>query len=73
MEILFVTDLCPIREDEKGLPLTLLNFMEDFIALGHNVLLLRPNVVLNVLIRGRKILPEGNYNYKKINCININL
>lgn len=72
MKILFVTDLCPIKEDEFGLPLVLLNFIEDFKLLGCDVTLLRPNVIPNILIRGRKILPEGNYNYKGINIINKN-
>ena len=72
MKILFVTDLCPINKDEKGLPLTLLNFMQDFIVLGHNVTLLRPNVIPNVMLRGRKILPEGEYEQNGIKIINKN-
>ncbi len=72
MNILFVTDLCPINKEEWGIPLTLLNFVLDFKKLGHNVTVLRPNVVLNVLIRKRKILPEGEYKYKGIKCINKN-
>ena len=66
MNILFVTDLCPITKEEWGLPSTLLNFILDFKALGHNVTLLRPNVLLNVLIRKRKILVEGEYEYKGV-------
>lgn len=72
MKILFVTDLCPIREDEKGLPNTLLEFISDFKKLGEEAVLLRPNVVPNVLIRGRKILPTGIYNFRGIKCINKN-
>ena len=72
MKILFVTDLCPIRDDEKGLPLTLLNFIEDFKKFGHEVVLFRPNIIPNVLLRGRKILPEGIFEYKGIKCINKN-
>lgn len=72
MNILFVTDLCPINEEEKGLPLTLLNFIQDFIKLGHKVTLIRPNVVPNVLLRGRKILPEGEFDWNGINIINKN-
>lgn len=72
MNILFVTDLCPITKEEWGLPSTLLNFILDFKALGHNVTLLRPNVLLNVLIRKRKILVEGEYEYKGVKCINKN-
>ena len=71
MKILFVTDLCPIERKEK-LPNTLLNFIKDFTALGHEVLLLRPNVILNVLIRKRKIIPEGVYEYSGIKSINKN-
>lgn len=72
MNILFVTDLCPITKEEWGLPSTLLNFILDFKALGHNVTLLRPNVLLSVLIRKRKILVEGEYEYKGVKCINKN-
>ena len=72
MNILFVTDLCPITNEEWGLPLTLLNFILDFKTLGHNVTLLRANVIPNVFIRKRKILPEGEYDFKGIKCINKN-
>ncbi len=71
MNILFVTDLCPIKQDEN-LPLTLLEFILDFQKLGHKVLLFRPNVIPNVLIRGRKILKEGVYDFCGIRCINKN-
>ena len=72
MKILFVTDLCPIQENEKGLPLTLLNFILDFKSLGADVTLLRPNIIPNVLIRKRKILPDGEYLYNGIRIINKN-
>lgn len=72
MKILFVTDLCPIQDNEKGLPLALLNFIEDFKKLGHEVVLFRPNIIPNILLRGRKILPEGTFEYKGIKCINKN-
>ena len=72
MKILFVTDLCPINENEKGLPLTLLSFIEDFIKLGHQVTLFRPNVIPNVILRGRKILPEDEFEWKGIKIINKN-
>ena len=72
MKILFVTDLCPTREDEKGLPLTLFNFIQDFIKLGHEVTLLRPNVTPNILLRGRKIYPEGEFLWQGIKIINKN-
>ena len=72
MNILFVTDLCPIDEKEYGLPSTLLNFILDFKSIGHNIVLLRPNVIPNVVLRKRKIYPEGEYDYKGIRCINKN-
>lgn len=72
MKILFVTDLCPIYEEEKGLPLTLLNFISDFQKLGHEVTLLRPNVIPNVLLRKRKISPQKNGVYKGFRYINLN-
>ena len=72
MRILFVTDLCPIYENEKGLPSVLLNFIKDFINLNAEVVLLRPNVILNVLIRGRKIYPEKEFLWNGIKCINKN-
>jgi len=72
MNILFVTDLCPIKDEEKGLPLALLNFILDFKHMGHNVTVLRPNVILNVILRKRKIYKEGEYSYKGVKCINKN-
>ncbi len=72
MNILFVTDLCPISDNEFGLPLTLLNFIQDFKMSGNSVVLFRPNVIPNVLMRGRKLLPPGEYFYKEIRCINKN-
>ena len=72
MKILFVNDLCPISDEEKGLPLTLLNFITDFQKLGHEVTLLRPNVVPNILLRGRRILPEGEFLWHNIKIINKN-
>lgn len=71
MKILFVTDLCPIERKEK-LPITLLNFILDFKSLDHEVILLRPNIIPNIIIRKRKILPEGEYEYFGIKCINKN-
>ena len=70
MKILFVTDLCPIERKEK-LPITLLNFILDFKSLDHEVILLRPNIIPNIIIRKRKILPEGEYEYFGIKCIGI--
>lgn len=72
MNILFVTDLCPINNEEKGLPLTLLNFILDFIKLGHKVTLLRPNVIPNVLLRGRSLLQDGEFDWHGIKIINKN-
>ncbi len=72
MNILFVTDLCPTNDSERGLPSVLLAFIEDFISLGHNVTLLRPNVVPNVLLRGRKVLAEGEFVWQGIKIINKN-
>ncbi len=71
MNILFVTDLCPIN-DEENLPIVLQNFILDFKKLEHNVTLLRPNVIPNVLIRKRKIYKDATTFYKGIKCINKN-
>ncbi len=72
MKVLFVTDLCPITAQEKGLPFTLLSFVKFFKKMNIDVVVLRPNVMPNILIRKRKIYPEGKYFFEGVEFINKN-
>lgn len=57
MRILFITDLYPIIED-KTIPKAIENFALAFKKRGDYVFVIRPNFILNSIIRRHKILPE---------------
>ncbi len=59
MRILLITDLYPLFDDEKGIPLTIKAFAEGFVERGHLVEVFRPNLIPNVLIRKRKLYKNG--------------
>lgn len=68
MKILFITDLYPVKENEKTTPRTLYDFVEGFKELGHNVDVIKPNFILNSFLRGKPFYKTGTYN----NIYNIN-
>ncbi len=72
MNILFVTDLYPLFEKEKGIPLTIQDFALGFNGEGHSVSVFRPNFILNTIIRGRKIYKNGEYENSSIKIYNKN-
>ena len=61
MNILFVTDLYPVKNDEKTTPRTLLAFVEEWKKMGHNVEVLEPNFILNSFLRGKPFYKSGQY------------
>ena len=61
MNILFITDLYPVKSDEKTTPRTLLTFVEEWKKMGHNVDILKPNFILNSFLRGKPFYKSGQY------------
>ena len=61
MNILFITDLYPVKSDEKTTPRTLLAFVEEWEKMGHNVGILKPNFILNSFLRGKPFYKSGQY------------
>lgn len=61
MNILFVTDLYPVKSDEKTTPRTLLVFVEEWKKMGHNVDVLKPNFIFNSFLRGKPFYKSGKY------------
>lgn len=61
MNILFVTDLYPVKSDEKTTPRTLLAFVEEWKKMGHNVDVLKPNFIFNSFLRGKPFYKSGKY------------
>ena len=47
MKILFVTDLYPVKDNEKTTPKTLLNFVKSWQEMGVEVDVVKPNFILN--------------------------
>lgn len=72
MKILFVTDLYPIEKGETTTPLTLHNFVKEWIKLGHEVDVIKPNFLLNSFLREKKFYETGFYKFDDINILNIN-
>lgn len=67
MNILFVTDLYPVNDDDNS-PNILKKICESFIESGHNVRVIRPNFLLNSFLRGKKFFTTGYYQ----NLYNVN-
>ena len=61
MNILFITDLYPVKSDEKTTPRTLLAFVEEWEKMGHNVDILKPNFILNSFLREKPFYKSGQY------------
>lgn len=72
MNILFITDLYPIAKDEDTIPKTLKRFVDKWHAWGHNVVVIRPNLIPNVYVRGRKLLAQKIYDVDGIKVYNRN-
>lgn len=61
MKILFVTDLYPIKDDEKVTPKTLYSFVKEWQKAGHDVSVLKPNFLLNSFLRKKPFYKIGQY------------
>ena len=61
MNILFITDLYPVKSDEKTTPRTLLAFVEEWEKMGHNVDVLKPNFIFNSFLRKKPFYKSGQY------------
>ncbi len=70
MRVLFVTDLIPIEEKENCAK-ALIPIIKELSA-ENLVEIIRPNFLLNSLIRGKSILPNGRYNCFGLNILNLN-
>ena len=68
MKILFITDLYPVKDDEKTTPKTLFNFVKEWEKQGHKVDVIKPNFILNSFLRGKPFYKTGKYG----NILNIN-
>ncbi len=71
MKLLFITDLYPIDNDDE--PLTLSAFVNNWKQLGHYIDVIRPNFILNTLIRRKTIYKTGKFTRNGINIYNLNL
>ena len=61
MQILFITDLYPVNENEKTTPRTLFDFVQEWEKQGHNVNVIKPNFILNSFLRGKPFYKTGQY------------
>lgn len=72
MKILFITDLYPIKSGETTTPLTLHNFVTEWIKQGHNVDVIKPNFVFNSFLRRKPYYKTGVYEFQDVRIFNIN-
>ena len=68
MKILFISDLYPVKDDEKTTPKTLLNFVKEWQKSGHKVDVIKPNFILNSFLRRKPFYKTGQYG----NVFNVN-
>ena len=61
MKILLVTDLYPLEEKHKGIPLAIENFALALKDLGCEISVLRADLIFNSILRGRKPSKQGWY------------
>lgn len=71
MKILFITDLYPIKSSEINTPLTLHNFVFEWIKQGHNVDVIKPNFILNSFLRKKPFYKDGFYEYDGVKIFNV--
>ena len=68
MKILVITDLYPVKDDEKYTPRTISNFVREWEILGHEVKVIKPNFILNSFLRKKPFYKSGIYgNIENIN------
>ena len=68
MKILVITDLYPIKDNEKFTPKTIKNFVDGWEELGHEVRVIKPNFLLNSFLRKKPFYKSDIYgNVENIN------
>ena len=68
MKILVITDLYPIKDNEKFTPKTIKNFVDGWEELGHEVRVIKPNSLLNSFLRKKPFYKSDIYgNVENIN------
>lgn len=72
MNILFITDLYPIKPGEITTPVTLHNFVFDWIKLGNKVDVIKPNFIFNSFLRKKPFYSNGFYEYEGVRIFNAN-
>lgn len=72
MKILFITDLYPLKIGEKKTPLTLHNFVSNWVEQGHSVKVIKPNWIFNNFLRNKPFYPTGFYEYDGVKIFNVN-
>ena len=61
MKILVITDLYPIKKDEKYTPRTIEAFVKEWQKQGHEVKVIKPNFILNSFLRKKPFYKSGFY------------
>ncbi len=61
LKILLITDLYPIKEDEKYTPHTLEAFVKSWQKEEHEVKVIKPNFLFNSFLRGKPFYKNGIY------------
>ena len=61
MKILVITDLYPIKEEEKSTPRTIYDFVRGWKNQGHEIRVIKPNFLFNSFIRKKPFYKSGIY------------
>lgn len=61
MNILFITDLYPVKNTEPTTPRTLSDFVSEWKNQGHKVDIIKPNFILNSFLRKKPFYKTGQY------------
>jgi len=72
MKILLISDLYPIDETDKTIPLVIESFVSGFMELNHKIEVIRPNFLLNTFFRKHKIYKEEIYFKNNVKIYNKN-
>lgn len=70
MRILLITDLIPLENSSE--PTTIKEFAKNWLELGHQVDVIRPNFLFNTIVRKKKIFPEKVYREDDLTIYNVN-
>lgn len=70
MRILLITDLYPLENSNE--PKTIKYFAQEWLNQGHKVDIIRPNFLLNTVLRKKKVFKSGIYEEDGIKIFNLN-